>query len=98
MTAAEPSPGFLAPRPSFVAGSDRFAFSNRAVPPALFRLAYPEGRMLYWTLVFLVIALVAGLFGFGGIASASAGIAKILFVIFLVLFLLSLVFGAVRGV
>jgi uncharacterized membrane protein YtjA (UPF0391 family) len=54
--------------------------------------------MLYWTLIFLVIALVAGLFGFGGIASASAGIAKILFVIFLVLFLLSLIFGAVRGV
>ncbi len=31
-------------------------------------------------------------------ASASAGIAKILFIIFLVLFLLSLIFGAVRGV
>ena len=27
--------------------------------------------MLYWTLIFLVIALVAGLFGFGGIASAG---------------------------
>jgi uncharacterized membrane protein YtjA (UPF0391 family) len=54
--------------------------------------------MLYWTLVFLVIALVAGLFGFGGIASTFAGIAKILFAIFLVLFVLFLVFGAVRGV
>ena len=53
--------------------------------------------MLYWTLIFLVIALVAGLFGFGGIASASAGIAKILFAIFLVLFLVSLVIGVVRG-
>ncbi|MBV1799532.1 DUF1328 domain-containing protein [Siccirubricoccus sp. G192] len=53
--------------------------------------------MLYWTLIFLVIALVAGLFGFGGIASASAGIAKILFAIFLVLFLISLVFGVIRG-
>ena len=53
--------------------------------------------MLYWTLIFLVIALVAGLFGFGGIASASAGIAKILFAIFLVLFLVSLIFGVVRG-
>jgi uncharacterized membrane protein YtjA (UPF0391 family) len=53
--------------------------------------------MLYWTLIFLVIALVAGLFGFGGIASASAGIAKILFAIFLVLFLVSLIFGAIRG-
>jgi uncharacterized membrane protein YtjA (UPF0391 family) len=53
--------------------------------------------MLYWTLIFLVIALVAGLFGFGGIASASAGIAKVLFAIFLVLFLVSLVVGVIRG-
>jgi uncharacterized membrane protein YtjA (UPF0391 family) len=52
--------------------------------------------MLYWTLVFLVVALVAGLFGFGGIASASAGIAKILFGVFIVLFLVSLVVGAMR--
>jgi uncharacterized membrane protein YtjA (UPF0391 family) len=52
--------------------------------------------MLYWTLVFLVVALIAGLFGFGGIASASAGIAKILFGVFIVLFLVSLVFGAMR--
>ena len=53
--------------------------------------------MLYWTLIFLVVALIAGLFGFGGIASASAGIAKVLFGIFLVLFLLSLIFGVIRG-
>jgi uncharacterized membrane protein YtjA (UPF0391 family) len=53
--------------------------------------------MLYWTLVFLVVALVAGLFGFGGIASASAGIAKILFAVFILLFLASLVFGALRS-
>lgn len=53
--------------------------------------------MLYWTLIFLVVALIAGLFGFGGIASASAGIAKILFGIFIILFLVSLVFGAIRG-
>lgn len=52
--------------------------------------------MLYWTVVFLVVALIAGLFGFGGIASASAGIAKILFGVFIVLFLVSLVAGALR--
>jgi uncharacterized membrane protein YtjA (UPF0391 family) len=52
--------------------------------------------MLYWTLIFLVIALVAGLFGFGGIAVASAGIAKILFAVFLVLFVASLIYGVVR--
>jgi uncharacterized membrane protein YtjA (UPF0391 family) len=53
--------------------------------------------MLYWTLIFIVVALVAGLFGFGGIASASAGIVKILFTVFVVLFLASLIFGVVRG-
>ena len=53
--------------------------------------------MLYWTLVFLVVALVAGLFGFGGIASASAGIAKLLFGVFIILFLVSLVVSALRS-
>jgi len=47
--------------------------------------------MLYWAVIFFVVALVAALLGFNGIAIASAGIAKILFVIFLVLFLVSLV-------
>jgi uncharacterized membrane protein YtjA (UPF0391 family) len=49
--------------------------------------------MLYYTWIFLVIALIAALFGFGLIASAAAGIAKILFFIFLILFLISLVTG-----
>lgn len=49
--------------------------------------------MLYYALVFLIVALVAGVFGFGGISIAATGIAKTLFLIFLVLFLLSAVFG-----
>ena len=49
--------------------------------------------MLGWAVVFLIIALVAAIFGFGGIAVASAGIAKLLFFIFLVLFVISLIFG-----
>ena len=28
--------------------------------------------MLYWTLIFLVVAIVAGVLGFGGIATAAA--------------------------
>ena len=47
--------------------------------------------MLYWTLVFLVVALVAGALGFGGVAATSAGIARTLFAIFLILFLVSAV-------
>ena len=51
--------------------------------------------MLRWAAIFLVIALLAALFGFTGIASAAAGIAKVLFAIFLILFLGAVLFGAV---
>jgi len=53
--------------------------------------------MLKWAVTFLIIALVAALFGFTDIASASAGIAKILFAIFLVLFLGAVFIGLVVG-
>jgi uncharacterized membrane protein YtjA (UPF0391 family) len=43
--------------------------------------------MLYWALMFFIIAVVAAIFGFGGIAAGAASIAKILFVLFIVLFL-----------
>jgi uncharacterized membrane protein YtjA (UPF0391 family) len=52
--------------------------------------------MLYWTLVFLVIALIAGALGFGIIGGMAYTAAKILFVIFLVLFVLSLFGGMTR--
>ncbi|HEV2380532.1 MAG TPA: DUF1328 domain-containing protein [Terriglobia bacterium] len=47
--------------------------------------------MLYYALVFLIVAIIAGLLGFGAVSFAAAGIAKILFFIFIVLFLVSLV-------
>jgi uncharacterized membrane protein YtjA (UPF0391 family) len=49
--------------------------------------------LLKWALIFLVISLVAALFGFTGIAAASADIARILFYIFVVIFLVLLVLG-----
>ena len=49
--------------------------------------------MLRWSAIFLVIAIVAAVFGFGGIAVPAAGIAKILFFVFLILFLVSLIGG-----
>jgi uncharacterized membrane protein YtjA (UPF0391 family) len=55
-------------------------------------------EMLYYALVFFVIALVAALLGFGGVAVAFAGIAKLLFVVFIVLFLVSLVMHLGRRV
>ncbi|HEY6290680.1 MAG TPA: DUF1328 family protein [Terriglobia bacterium] len=47
--------------------------------------------MLYYAVVFLIIAIIAGLLGFGAVAFAAAGIAKLLFFFFLILFLLSLI-------
>ena len=38
--------------------------------------------MLRWAIAFLIIALVAALFGFGGIAGAASDIARLLFLIF----------------
>ena len=49
--------------------------------------------MLRWSVIFLVVAIVAALFGFGGIASGAAAIAKILFTIFVVLFGVTLIGG-----
>ena len=49
--------------------------------------------MLYWALVFLVVAIIAGALGFGDIAGASAGLAKILFFIFLAFLVISLIAG-----
>lgn len=54
-----------------------------------------ENAMLRWALIFLVVAIVAGIFGFAGIMIAAAGIAKLLFYLFLVLFLVSLLMGLV---
>jgi uncharacterized membrane protein YtjA (UPF0391 family) len=53
-------------------------------------------NLLYWAVVFLVIAVVAALFGFGGIAGTAMEGAKIIFWIAVVLFVISLVFGFMR--
>jgi uncharacterized membrane protein YtjA (UPF0391 family) len=53
--------------------------------------------MLHYAVVFLVIALIAALFGFGGIAASAVGIAKLLFAVFLVLAIATFIFGLVRG-
>jgi uncharacterized membrane protein YtjA (UPF0391 family) len=49
--------------------------------------------LLKWALIFLLISLVAALFGFTGISVATADIARILFFIFVVIFLVLLVLG-----
>ena len=49
--------------------------------------------MLRWALVFLIIAIIAGIFGFTDVAHAATTIAQWLFGIFLLLFLAALVIG-----
>jgi uncharacterized membrane protein YtjA (UPF0391 family) len=53
--------------------------------------------MLRWALIFLVLGLVAALFGFTSIAGAAIGVAKILFYVFLALFIVALLFGMTAG-
>ena len=48
---------------------------------------------LRWAVIFLVVALVAGVLGFGGVFNISVDMAKVLFAIFIVLFVISLIFG-----
>lgn len=52
--------------------------------------------MLHYAVVFLVIALIAAVFGFGGIAAGAVEIAKILFFILAVMALVSFVISLVR--
>jgi uncharacterized membrane protein YtjA (UPF0391 family) len=72
-------------------GCAQYLYSRRFTP----KICKEEDAMLRWALIFLVVAIVAGIFGFAGIMVAAAGIAKLLFYLFLVLFLVSLLMGLV---
>jgi uncharacterized membrane protein YtjA (UPF0391 family) len=52
--------------------------------------------MLNYAVIFLVIALIAAVFGFGGIAAGAVEIAKILFFIFIILAVVSFVISLMR--
>jgi len=60
------------------------------------RLTKQGAHMLHYAVVFLVVALIAALFGFGGIAAGAVGIAKVLFVVFLVMAVVSFLIGLLR--
>ena len=47
--------------------------------------------MLYYALMFLLLALIAGALGFGVVAFAAAEVARIVFFIFVVLFLVGII-------
>src|ERR1700750_1196453 len=53
--------------------------------------------MLRLALFFLVVSIIAAIFGFGGVAAASADIARILFFIAIVIFVVLLIAGLMAG-
>ena len=53
--------------------------------------------MISWAITFLVVALVAALFGFGGIAGTAAEFAVIIFYVAIVLLAISLAYNLVTG-
>ncbi len=52
--------------------------------------------MLRWAIVFLVVALIAALFGFGMVSGIAWDAAKILFFVFIVLAVLSFLGGFIQ--
>ena len=66
-------------------------------PGVLSRLSIPVPTkgiaMLYWAVVFFIIAIVAAVFGFTGIARDSAYIGKIIAVICIILAIISFIFS-----
>ena len=61
--------------------------------PAASAAHLQEPAMLHYAVVFLVIALIAAVFGFGGIAAGAVGIAKILFFVVVILAVVTFVVG-----
>jgi uncharacterized membrane protein YtjA (UPF0391 family) len=54
------------------------------------------GNLLYWALIFLIVAIIAGVLGFGGVAGTATSAASLLFWVAVILFVVSLVAGLVR--
>ncbi|ACK49225.1 protein of unknown function DUF1328 [Methylocella silvestris BL2] len=56
------------------------------------------GNLMYYAVVFLVVAIIAAVFGFGGVAGTAVEAAKILFWVAIVLFVISLIASMIRRV
>ena len=54
------------------------------------------GSLLHYAVIFLVVAIVAAIFGFGGVAGTAMGGAKMLFWAAIGLFVISAIVGLVR--
>ncbi|HUI21863.1 MAG TPA: DUF1328 domain-containing protein [Methylocella sp.] len=54
------------------------------------------GNLLYWAVVFLIVAVLAAIFGFGGVAGTAMAGAKILFWVAIALFVIALIGDVLR--
>ena len=85
-------PAIRDPPRETLAWSVRPAYNDR-VRVAPLDSFHGDAVMLRWALIFLIVALLAGVFGFWGLEGTAMQIARILFLVFLVLFVISLVTG-----
>jgi len=53
--------------------------------------------MLYWVIVFFIMAVLASVLGFGGLAGTFGQIAQFLALLFVILFVVSLVYSLLSG-
>jgi uncharacterized membrane protein YtjA (UPF0391 family) len=54
------------------------------------------GNLLYWAVVFLIVALIAAFLGFGGVAGVATQGARLLFWVAIILVVLSFIGGVLR--
>ena len=54
------------------------------------------GNLLYWAVVFLIIALIAAFLGFGGVAGVATEGAKLLFWVAIILVVVAFIGGMLR--
>ena len=54
------------------------------------------GNLLYWAIVFLIVALIAAFLGFGGVAGVATDGARLLFWVAIILVVLSFIGGVLR--
>jgi uncharacterized membrane protein YtjA (UPF0391 family) len=75
----------------------RFSVSDLNVSNvALFEGVISMGNLLHYAIVFLVVAIVAAVFGFGGVAGTAMEGARLLFWVAIVLFVVSLIANFIR--
>jgi uncharacterized membrane protein YtjA (UPF0391 family) len=56
------------------------------------------GGLLYYAVAFLIVAIIAAIFGFGGVAGVAVEGAQILFWVAIVLMVISLIAAAARRI